>query len=187
MAKRMVKVALGAAAVVGVLGIVIASRPAQFHVERSTVIAASRELAAARITDFHTWAQWSPYDKMDPTIKRTYSGAASGVGAVYAWRGEKLGEGRMTITEVDASHVGIKLEFFKPFAAQNLATFSFAEAPGGTKVTWAMDGQHNFVGKAMCLVMNMDKLVGGDFEKGLAELKTSAETASKSTAQKETP
>jgi hypothetical protein len=187
MANRWVKVALGATAVVGVLGIVIASRPSQFHVEQSIVIAAPPERAVAQVSDFHAWAEWSPYDKMDPNIKRTYSGAASGVGAVYAWTSEKVGEGKMTITSADASHVGIQLDFIKPFECHNTARFSFTPTADGTKVTWAMDGQNNFVGKAMSLFVDIDKFVGKDFERGLADLKARAETSNKATAQKETP
>jgi hypothetical protein len=118
---------------------------------------------------------------MDPQMKKTFDGASSGVGAVYAWTGnDKVGEGKMTIEKSAApSLVGIKLEFFKPFAATNTATFTFAPASEGTKVTWAMDGENNFVGKAFSMFMDMDKMVGADFERGLASMKTLAESAPK--------
>ena len=170
------KVLIGASAVVGVLVGVIALEPATFHVERSVTIAAPAERALSQVADFHQWANWSPFDKLDPDMKKTYTGAPSGVGAVYAWAGNgKAGEGRMTIEESTPSKIGIKLEFLKPFEATNRATFSFTPSGDGTKVTWAMDGKNNFMSKTFHLVMDMDKLVGGDFERGLAAMKANAE------------
>jgi hypothetical protein len=174
-----VKILVGLAVVVVALAVVIATRPDTFHVERSVDIAAPAERAYSQVADFHQWSTWSPWEKLDPDMKRTYSGAASGTGAQYAWTGNKqTGEGRMTILEASApSRIAIKLEFIKPFAATNQATFTFAQTATGTKVTWAMDGTNNFMAKAFHMVMNMDKLVGGDFEKGLAAMKTNAERA----------
>jgi len=170
------KILIGASVVIVVLVVVIALQPATFHVERSVVIAAPRERAFSQVADFHQWATWSPFEKLDPDMKKTYTGAPSGVGAIYAWAGNgKAGEGRMTIEESTPSKIGIKLEFLKPFEATNGATFSFAPTGAGTKVTWAMDGNNNFISKAFHLVMNMDKLIGGDFERGLAAMKANAE------------
>jgi uncharacterized protein YndB with AHSA1/START domain len=179
------KVLVGIAVVVVVFVIVVATRPAAFHIERSIAVGAPPETAFAQVNDFHAWAAWSPWEKLDPTMKKTFEGAPSGAGAVYAWAGNgKAGEGRMTIDESETpSRVSIKLEFLKPFAATNTATFSFAPAPEGTKVTWAMDGHNGFVAKAFALFMNMDKMVGGDFERGLAGLKIAAESASAAKAQ----
>jgi hypothetical protein len=156
---------------------VVATRPAKFHIERSTVMAAPPEAPFALVDDFHAWGQWSPYEKLDPQMKRTFEGPTSGVGSTYAWQGnDKAGEGRMTIvTSEKGSRVGIKLEFTRPFASTNAATFTFAKVPEGTKMTWAMDGENGFVAKAASMAMNMDELVGGDFEKGLASMKTLAE------------
>jgi hypothetical protein len=175
----MLKILIGLAVVVGVLVVVVATRPDTFHVERSVDVAAPPERAYSQVVDFHQWSTWSPWEKLDPDMKRTYSGAPTGTGAQYAWTGNKqTGEGRMTIVEATPpSRVLIKLEFIKPFAATNQATFVFARTATGAKVTWAMDGNNNFMAKAFHLVMDMDKLVGGDFEKGLAAMKTNAERA----------
>ena len=179
------KALVGIAAVVVLFVLLMATRPATFHVERSITIAAPAESAFAQVNDFHAWRAWSPYEKLDPEMTRTYSGPASGAGASYAWAGSgKVGEGRMTIEKSDApSLVSIKLEFTKPFAATNAATFTFAPVPEGTRVTWAMDGRNNFAAKAMQLLIDMDKMVGGDFERGLAALKSVAESAPKPDAR----
>ena len=179
------KVLIGVAAVLAVLGRVVATRPSAFHIERSIAVAAPADSVFRPVNDFPAWSAWSPWEKLDPQMKRAFDGAPSGVGAIYSWVGnDKTGEGRMTIERSDRpSAIAIKLEFIKPFAATNQATFTFAPAaPPGTdetKVTWAMDGENNFGMKAASLFMNMDKLVGGDFERGLTALKTVAESAPK--------
>jgi uncharacterized protein YndB with AHSA1/START domain len=175
------KIALGIAAVLALLAVFVATRPSRFHVERSVTIAAPPESVFAHVDDFHAWADWSPWEKLDPGMKRTFRGAPSGVGATYAWSGnDKVGEGRMAIEKSEKpSLVSVRLEFLKPFSATNTATFTFAGVAGGTKATWAMDGTNDFVAKAIHLVMDMDKLVGGDFERGLAALKAVAERAPK--------
>lgn len=180
------KILIGVAAVIVLFVIVVATRPATFHVERSVTIAAPPEAAFAQVNDFHAWANWSPYEKLDPAMKRTFEGGSSGVGAVYAWSGNKeIGEGRMTIEKSESpSQIAIKLEFIKPFTATNTATFSFVPGPDGTKVTWAMDGKNSFLAKAMHLIMDMDKLVGTDFERGLSAMKTVAEEANKANVAK---
>ena len=164
----------------------VSTRPATFHIERSTTIAAPADVAFTQVNDFHKWAQWSPYEKLDPQMTKTFTGPAEGVGASYSWKGnDKAGEGSMTIEKSDKPlHISIKLHFLKPFPATNTATFAFtpdSANPQATKATWAMDGNNNFVGKLFSLFVNVDKLVGDDFEKGLASLKTVAESVSKKT------
>jgi carbon monoxide dehydrogenase subunit G len=165
---------------VAVLAVVaVATRPAEFHIERSIAVAAPADKVFALVNDLHAWAAWSPWEKLDPNMERTHSGAAAGVGATYAWKSQngKVGEGRMTIEKsASPSQVGIELQFIKPFAATNQITFTLVPSGGGTQVTWAMDGRNGFMAKAFGLVMNMDKMVGGDFERGLDTLKTVAET-----------
>jgi Polyketide cyclase / dehydrase and lipid transport len=174
------KILIGLGAALALLLIVIAMQPATFHVERSITMAASPEAAFAQVNDFHAWSAWSPWEKLDPTMKRSYDGAPAGVGAKYAWVGNKeVGEGRMTIEQSEPGKIAIKLEFLKPFAATNSATFTFAKTPEGNKTTWAMDGNNNFISKAFHLVMDMDKMIGPDFERGLAGIKTAAEAAPK--------
>jgi hypothetical protein len=166
------KILLVVLVLVAALLLYIATRPDTFHVERTAVIHAPADVVFARLEDFHRWPEWSPWEKIDPAMQRTYSGSDKGVGAVYAWKGnDKVGEGRMTILEATTpTKLGIRLEFLKPFQATNSATFDVTPQAEGTQVRWSMDGKNNFVGKAMCLVMDMDKTVGGDFEKGLAAL-----------------
>ena len=175
------KILIGVAAVIVLLLLVILTRPSTFHVERSITIAAPPENAFAQVNDFRAWPAWSPWEKLDPQMKRSHEGSPAGVGAKYAWVGnDQVGEGRMTIEKSEKpSIVGIKLEFLKPFEATNSTTFTFAPTPQGSKVTWAMDGENGFVAKAMSLFMDMDKMIGADFEKGLASMKGIAETAPK--------
>ena len=176
-----VKIGIGIAAAVVLLALGIAARPATFHIERSVTITAPAESAFARVNDFRQWVAWSPYEKLDPAMQKSYTGSPSGVGAIYEWAGnDKAGAGRATIEQSDEpSQIVIKLKFARPCSATNRATFTFTPVPEGTAVTWAIDGRHSFVGKAFALVMNIDKLVGTEFERGLAALKTVAETASK--------
>lgn len=175
------KILIGFGALFALLLIVISLQPETFHVERSISMAAPPEAAFAQVNDFHAWSAWSPWEKLDPGMKRTHDGAPAGVGAKYAWVGNKdVGEGRMTVEKSEPGKlVSIKLEFLKPFEATNQATFTFEKTPEGNKTTWAMDGKNNFISKAMSLVMNMDKMIGPDFERGLASMKTIAETAAK--------
>jgi uncharacterized protein YndB with AHSA1/START domain len=174
------KILLAIVAVIVVFLVVVSLQPSDFRVERSAVVAAPPEAVFAQVNDFHNWAAWSPWSKMDPDMKTTYSGPDAGTGARYAWSGNsKVGEGSMTITESrPAEYIAIDLEFLKPFKAKNLTEFTFTPAEGGTQVVWAMSGKNNFISKAVCMFMDMDKMVGGDFEKGLAALKAKAETSS---------
>jgi len=170
------KILIGVGAALALLVVVILMQPATFHIERSMMMAAPPEAAFAQVNDFHAWSAWSPWEKLDPNLKRSYDGPPAGVGAKYAWVGNKeVGEGRMTIEQSSPSAIVIKLEFLKPFAATNAATFTFTKTAEGTKTTWAMDGNNNFVSKAFHLVMNMDKMIGPDFERGLASMKAAAE------------
>jgi len=163
----------------------IATRPSSYHVERSTSIAAAPAAAYALVSDFHRWDAWSPWAKIDPKMKADFGGPESGTGATYHWVGnDKVGEGRMTITNATApSDVDIKLEFVKPFASTCDTKFVIAPAGTGSKVTWSMDGKSNFMAKAMTVFMGpMDKMIGPDFEKGLGSMKTAAESAPAATA-----
>lgn len=163
-------------AVVAVLG-VASTRPDTFGVKRSIAIKAPPEKIIGYIQDFRRWTAWSPYEKLDPKMQRTYSGADHGVGAVYAWAGEgKAGEGRMEILEVTPTRVRIKLDFLKPFEGHNIAVFALEPQGETTRVTWSMEGPSPFVAKVMGLFFNMDQMIGKDFEDGLADLKASAET-----------
>ena len=155
----------------------VAIQPSEFRVTRTRTLAAPPEVVHAYVNDFRKWAEWSPWEKLDPQLKRTYEGPAAGMGAQYAWTGNKdVGEGRMTIVESRPGElVRIKLEFFKPFAAVNTAEFRFRPAEGGTAVTWSMAGQNDFLARAFCMFFNMDKMVGGQFEQGLAQMKAVVE------------
>ena len=169
------------AAIVVIFLAVVAMQPSDFKVERSATMRAPAPAAFAQVNDFQNWRAWSPWEKVDPALKRQYEGPKAGAGAVYAWQGNKdVGEGRMTITESKpAELVRIKLEFFKPFAATNAAEFSFKPAGAdSTAVTWTMTGQNNFLSKAICMFVNMDKMVGGMFEQGLTQMKTVVERSS---------
>ena len=168
------------AAIVVVFLVVVAMQPSDFKVERSATMRAPAPAAFAQVNDFQNWRAWSPWEKVDPALKRQYEGPKAGTGAVYAWQGNKdVGEGRMTITESKpAELVRIKLEFFQPFAATNQADFTFKPAGDGTTVTWTMTGQNNFLSKAICMFVNVDKMVGGMFEQGLTQMKSVVETKS---------
>ena len=147
-----------------------------FRIERSAVINAPPDAAFQLVEDFHRWPEWSPWEKVDADLKRTYSGAARGVGAVYAWEGKKAGSGRMEITAADpASRIVIKLDFLKPFAAHNTAEFTFGREGQGVRVTWAMTGPVTLMSKIMGLFFSTEKFVGPQFEEGLANMKRAAE------------
>ncbi len=155
-----------------------ATQSSEFRVERSQRIEASAATVYAQIEDMHAWAAWSPWEKLDPAMKKTFTGPAKGIGSTYEWEGNKnAGQGRMTITEaVPGSRVVQKLEFIKPFAATNTTTFAITpDGDKAVKLTWSMDGQKNLGMKVFGLFTDMDKQVGGDFEKGLASIKTIAE------------
>lgn len=154
-----------------------ATKPDTFRIQRTANINASPDKVFEFINDFHTWASWSPWEKKDPAMKKTHSGAEQGKGAVLEWDGNKdVGTGRMEVLEsVPASKIVIKLDFLKPFEAHNQAEFTLTPNANSTQVTWAMHGPQPFMMKVMDIVMNMDKMVGEDFEEGLANLKALAE------------
>jgi len=159
--------------------IVVAGQPDEFLVSRSTKISAPPENVFPHVNDLHKWEAWSPWAKLDPNAKHSFAGADSGTGAVMSWSGsKKVGEGRMTITGSKASEtIQLKLEFVKPFKATNAAEFLFKSDGNQTVVTWTMTGKSNFFFKIFGLFMNCDNMVGKDFEKGLASLKSVSETA----------
>jgi hypothetical protein len=182
--KRFLKrAAILIAALIVALLIVVAFQPNDFRVSRSATIAAPPEVAFAQVNDFHRWEAWSPWAKLDPSAKNAFEGPPAGQGAVMTWDGNKeVGQGKMTILESrPGERVRIKLDFIKPF--ENTCTSEFAFKPvagaggGQTQVTWSMYGHHSFLEKGFCMFKNMDKMVGGDFEKGLAAMRTAAERA----------
>ena len=183
----MKKALIGLLIIIVALVVVISTRPSTFHVERSIEIGAPADIPYAMIADFHRWDGWSPWEKLDPNMKRTHEGPESGVGAKYHWVGnDDVGEGRMTITEAKPGEsVGIDLEFIAPMESKNTTTFTFASAGDGTKVTWAMDGNNNFVGKAFGLFMDIDAMVGADFQRGLENLKSTSEAEAEKKKQAE--
>ena len=150
-----------------------------YEVVRTTTIDADPVNVHDLLNDFHEWRKWSPWEDLDPDLERTYTGPDAGVGAHYAWSGNrKAGEGSMVITHSTPLEVDVKLDFLKPFSASNQVRFTLTPADGGTKVEWRMNGEQKGVWGLVGRFMNMDKLVGKDFEKGLAQLKTAAEAES---------
>jgi uncharacterized protein YndB with AHSA1/START domain len=160
-----------------------ATQPSAFRIQRSATIQAPPEKVFSLVEDFHAWKNWSPWEKLDPNLSRTYSGAERGKGAVYEWQGnKKVGQGRMEITDAAVpNRVAIQLDFIKPFEAHNVAEFTLT-GQGSTTITWAMIGQKPFLFKVISLFMNMDKMIGKDFEAGLANLKGLAEQSAKQPA-----
>jgi hypothetical protein len=153
-----------------------AAQPDAFRIARSAAIRAPAGTIFPLIDDFHAWTAWSPYEKLDPDMRKTYEGAPSGKGAIYAWEGKKAGAGRMEITEdATPNRVTIKLDFSKPFVAHNIAEFTLEPSGDATTVTWAMTGRRPFMMKVMGVFMNMDTMIGKDFEAGLASLKAATE------------
>jgi hypothetical protein len=162
---------------VAVVLIYAATKPDQFRIQRTASISAPAEKIFPLINDFHTWSVWSPWEKLDLAMKKTHSGAPQGKGAVLEWDGNKdVGTGRMEVLEsIPSSKILIKLDFLKPFEAHNQAEFTLVPNTGSTQVTWAMYGPQPYIVKVMSLFCSMDKMVGGQFEKGLADLKALAE------------
>jgi hypothetical protein len=171
----------GIAVFVAILMIVIAMQPGKFRITRSLTIPAPATALFEQVNDFHKWQAWSPWARMDPTAKNTFAGASSGEGAIFSWVGNnQVGEGKMTLIESrPCESIRIKLDFLKPFQASHTSEFTFAPLGETTLVTWSMWGQNNFMAKAVVLVMNCDKMIGGQFEKGLINLRevTTSETA----------
>ncbi|MDZ7639187.1 MAG: SRPBCC family protein [Bryobacterales bacterium] len=159
-------------ALLAAFAVFVAIQPAEYAVSRTATIPGSPATVFGMVNDFHEWEKWSPWGKLDPQMTTKYSGPASGAGAVYEWKGNAdVGEGKMTITESNANeHIGIRLEFVAPFASVAQTDFHFKPAGEATEVTWSMSGKNGFVEKAFSLFMNMDAMIGADFEKGLNQL-----------------
>ena len=175
------KILIALAVIVVAFLVIVAMQPAAFRVMRTATISAPPPSVFSQVNDLHNWEAGSPWGKLDPSMKQTCAGTPAGAGAIYTWAGNsKVGEGRMTITDRNPSElVRLKLEFLKPFAATCTSEFTFKPEGNRTAVTWSMAGENNFIAKAFCLFMNSDKMVGGDFERGLAQMKSLWETASK--------
>jgi uncharacterized protein YndB with AHSA1/START domain len=162
---------------IAVVLVLAATKPDRFSIQREITIRAPAEKIFPLINDFHQWVAWSPYEHRDPALKRTYSGAESGTGAIYAWEGNNnVGSGRMEILETAVpSKIVIQLDFFKPFEGHNTAEFTMLPQGDATHVTWLMHGPAPFMNKLMQVFMNLDKMIGKDFEAGLINLKTVTE------------
>jgi uncharacterized protein YndB with AHSA1/START domain len=163
-------------AILGILAFAL-TRPDTFSVQRTTTIHAPADKVFALINDFHRWGEWSPWEKLDPEMKRSFSGAAAGVGTVYEWTGNsKVGAGRMEILKTaPATKLDIKLDFIKPFEGHNVAEFTLTPKGDDTEVLWVMHGPAPFVTKLMGVFVSMDSMIGKDFEAGLANMKAAAE------------
>ncbi|MSR58660.1 MAG: polyketide cyclase [Planctomycetaceae bacterium] len=178
------KIALGFVALLAAFAAFVSMQPAEFQVVRSTGVAAPAAVVFSQVNDFHNWEEWSPWAKLDPTAKNTFEGPTAGTGSIFKWSGnDEVGEGIMTVLESHPNDlIRINLEFVRPFADTSITEFTFVPNGEKTVVTWSMSGRKNFISKAVCLFMNMDKTVGGDFEKGLAKMKAIAEGAAKKEA-----
>jgi carbon monoxide dehydrogenase subunit G len=174
----MVPAVVIAVLIAGVLGFA-ATRPDDFRMVRKTRIKAPSDKIFSWLDDFHRWPEWSPWEKLDPALKRTHTGAPKGKGAAYAWEGNnKVGKGRMEITDLTPPRsLTIKLDFLKPFEAHNITEFTLEPSGDSTEVTWSMHGRNAFPSKVMGVFVDMDKLIGKDFEKGLASLKALTESS----------
>jgi uncharacterized protein YndB with AHSA1/START domain len=170
-------IAVVLAIAIAIVLILAATKPDKFSVQRAIAVSAPAEKVFPLINDFHQWGSWSPYEKKDPAMKRSYSGPAGGKGAVYGWEGNKnVGSGRMEILEASApSKIVIKLDFFAPFEGHNTAEFTMLPQGDATTVTWLMHGPAPFMNKMMQVFMNLDHMIGKDFEVGLANIKTISE------------
>jgi hypothetical protein len=173
---------IAVAVIVMLFVLVVATRPSEFRVTRTGRIAAPAEVVFENVNTLRKWETWSPWAKIDPNVTNTYSGPESGPGSSMAWSGNnKVGEGRMTIMDNQPhSVIQIKLEFLRPMKATNMAEFLFKTDGDQTTVTWSMSGKNNFMGKAFHLVVDCDKMIGRDFEKGLASLNSASQAMVKS-------
>ncbi|MCC7253932.1 SRPBCC family protein [Hyphomicrobium sp.] len=172
------RILLAVVAVVLAFVVYVALQPSAFRIERSTIVVAPPEAVFAEVNDFHNWQAWSPWAKLDPDAKATFEGPDSGEGAVFRWAGNAaVGEGSMTLLESKPhERIRIRIDFLKPWSGTNTTEFTFKPDGPRTVVTWAMSGEQDFIQKAICVFMNPDKMVGGEFEKGLASMKATAES-----------
>jgi hypothetical protein len=177
----LLKILLGVAVVIALLAIFIATRPAAFSMSRSATMAATPVVVFNQVNDFHKWEAWSPWAKLDPNCKNSFEGPTSGKGAKFAWDGNKeVGAGNMEIVEsAPNDHIRIRLEFVRPFAGVNDTLFTFKPIGDKTNISWTMSGKNNFIMKAFSLFMDCDKMVGPQFEQGLASMETAAAAESK--------
>jgi hypothetical protein len=182
------QVAIVFVALLGVLAGIVALQPAEFAVERSTVIRAPAAAVIAHLENVHAWEAWSPWHRMDPEMKLRYEGPESGPGAAYVWDGPEIGRGRMTVTQVTPERVETQLEFIAPMPGTNRGVFTLEPAGAdATRLTWRMEGRNNFIAKAFSLVMSMDQMIGSEFERGLATLKELAESEARGARNAEPP
>jgi uncharacterized protein YndB with AHSA1/START domain len=185
------RVVVGLLVVVAVFAVIVATQPNSILIVRSQVIAAPPEAVFEHVNNFRQWEAWSPWAKLDPEAKNSFSGPESGPGAVFTWSGnDKVGEGQMEIKDSQPpSQLTIQLDFVRPYEDHSTVIFDFQPVKPGTNVTWTMKGEHNLISKIMCLFMDLDAMVGPDFERGLTSLKTIVESAEQSTAptEAETP
>lgn len=170
------KIAIVVAILITIVLIYAATKPNTFHVERTIDVKAPPEKLFALVNDFHQWEAWSPYNK-DPAMKKTFSGSASGKGAMYAWEGNKdVGRGEITITDTTPpKEIDMALHMIEPFEGRNHVVLSFDAKGDTTTVTWALEDQHTYLLKIISTFLNLDRMIGKDFEVGLARLKTAAE------------
>ncbi len=181
----MQKVLVGLIATIGSFVALILLQPSDYQVTRTTTVAAPAQEVFAQIDDFHRWQAWSPWAERDPKVKTSFQGPSSGKGAVFAWSGNnEVGEGRMTLMESQpGALVKIRTDFVKPFVGTSYSDFTLKPDGDGTSLTWSMSGQNDFIGKAICLFVSMDKVLGGEMAKGLAGIKRIAEAAAQKPAQ----
>jgi len=170
----LIPILITVAVLTAILLVVISTRPSEFNVKRSASMPFPAPVVFRHVNDLHLWEAWSPWAKLDPNAKNTFTGPPSGTGASMAWAGNKnIGEGKMTIVDSQPSElIRFRLEFLKPFKATNTAEFTFQPQGGQTVVTWSMFGKNNFMGKLVSLFMDCDKMVGGQFEQGLTSLQS---------------
>lgn len=173
------KILIGLVLIIVALVVVVAMQPSEFRVARTAAISAPPPDVFAQVNDFHNWESWSPWAKLDPAAKSDFEGPRAGKGAVFKWSGnDKVGEGKMTLVDSRPGElVKINVEMVKPFAGQSTTEFSLKPEGNRTAVTWSMSGEHNFIGKAFCLFMNGEKMMGAELEKGLTQMKSVVEAA----------
>ncbi len=181
----MQKILVGLIATIGSFVALILLQPSDYQVTRTTTVAAPAQEVFAQIDDFHRWQAWSPWAERDPKANTSFQGPSSGKGAVFAWSGNnEVGEGRMTLMESQpGALVKIRTDFVKPFVGTSYSDFTLKPDGDGTSLTWSMSGQNDFIGKAICLFVSMDKVLGGEMAKGLAGIKRIAEAAAQKPAQ----
>jgi hypothetical protein len=177
MIKKILIVIAGIAIIIGAFAVFVALQPAEFRIERTATIAAPAPEVFVQVNDLHNWQAWSPWAKLDPQAKISFAGPPAGQGAVFTWSGnDDVGEGSMTLAESRPNElIRIQVAFVRPFEGGNVSEFAFKPDGQQTAVTWTMSGRNGFIGKAMCLFVDMDGMLGGDMEKGLAQMKAVTE------------